>query len=339
MKALLFYLVTTALAISVALAVGHLINPGIGLDISGVEAVETSTAEAVSTADTILNIIPENPIAALANGEMLQVIVFALFVGILIAKLGERVDTVANFFSQFNDVMMEMTSTVMLAAPIGVFCLIAKTFSGIGFSAFLPLAKYMIGVLLALAIQCFGVYQILMKVLTGLNPIKFLKKFAPVMSFAFSTATSNATIPLSIETLAEKIGVSRKVSSFTIPLGATINMDGTAIMQGVAVVFAAQAYGIVLKPADYATVILTATLASVGTAGVPSVGLVTLSMVFASVGLPVEAIGLIMGIDRILDMSRTAVNITGDAVCTTIIAHQNKLLDRDIFNADLKKQN
>ena len=338
-KALLFYLVTTALAISVALAVGHLINPGIGLDISGMEAVETSTAEAVSTADTILNIIPENPIAALANGEMLQVIVFALFVGILIAKLGERVDTVANFFSQFNDVMMEMTSTVMLAAPIGVFCLIAKTFSGIGFSAFLPLAKYMIGVLLALAIQCFGVYQILMKVLTGLNPIKFLKKFAPVMSFAFSTATSNATIPLSIETLDEKLGVSRKVSSFTIPLGATINMDGTAIMQGVAVVFAAQAYGIVLKPADYATVILTATLASVGTAGVPSVGLVTLSMVFASVGLPVEAIGLIMGIDRILDMSRTAVNITGDAVCTTIIAHQNKLLDRDVFNADLKKQN
>ena len=159
------------------------------------------------------------------------------------------------------------------------------------------------------------------------------------MSFAFSTATSNATIPLSIETLDEKLGVSRKVSSFTIPLGATINMDGTAIMQGVAVVFAAQAYGIVLKPADYATVILTATLASVGTAGVPSVGLVTLSMVFASVGLPVEAIGLIMGIDRILDMSRTAVNITGDAVCTTIIAHQNKLLDRDIFNADLKKQN
>lgn len=157
-------------------------------------------------------------------------------------------DTVANFFSQFNDVMMEMTSTVMLAAPIGVFCLIAKTFSGIGFSAFLPLAKYMIGVLLALAIQCFGVYQILMKVLTGLNPMKFLKKFAPVMSFAFSTATSNATIPLSIETLDEKLGVSRKVSSFTIPLGATINMDGTAIMQGVAVVFAAQAYGIVLKP-------------------------------------------------------------------------------------------
>ena len=263
---------------------------------------------------------------------MLQIIFFALFVGILLAKMGEKADTVANFFSQFNDLMMEMTVAVMKAAPIGVFCLIAKTFSGIGFSAFVPLAKYMIGVILALVIQCFFVYLFLLKGFTGLSPIKFLKKFAPVMSFAFSTATSNATIPLSIETLDEKMGVSRKVSSFTIPLGATINMDGTAIMQGVAVVFAAQAFGISLSATDYLTVILTATLASIGTAGVPSVGLITLSMVFASVGLPVEAIGLIMGIDRILDMSRTTVNITGDAVCTTIIAHQNGLLDRERFN-------
>ena len=168
--------------------------------------------------------------------------------------------------------------------------------------------------------------------MTGLSPIKFIKKFFPVMSFAFSTATSNATIPLSIETLEEKMGVSRKISSFTIPLGATINMDGTAIMQGVAVVFAAQAYGIDLTMADYITVIATATLASIGTAGVPGVGLVTLSMVFASVGLPVEAIGIIMGIDRILDMTRTAVNITGDAVCTTVVACQNGEVDKDIFN-------
>lgn len=338
-KAILFYLCTTALAIMVALGIAMMINPGVGVSMENVTKADIGQTEHVSMADTLLNIIPKNPIGAMADGDMLPIIVFALFIGVLLAKMGNRANVVSNFFAQFNDLMMEMTMAVMKVAPIGVFCLIAKTFSGIGFSAFLPLAKYMIGVLLALAIQCFGVYQILMKVLTGLNPIKFLKKFAPVMSFAFSTATSNATIPLSIETLDEKLGVSRKVSSFTIPLGATINMDGTAIMQGVAVVFAAQAYGIVLKPADYATVILTATLASVGTAGVPSVGLVTLSMVFASVGLPVEAIGLIMGIDRILDMSRTAVNITGDAVCTTIIAHQNKLLDRDIFNADLKKQN
>ncbi|MCI6926727.1 dicarboxylate/amino acid:cation symporter [Butyricicoccus porcorum] len=335
-KTLLFYLLTTALAISVALGVANIINPGIGLDTSAIQAQETSVAESTGVADTLLNIIPENPVASLANGTMLQIIFFALFVGILLAKLGDRANLVSNFVSQCNDIMMEMTSAVMYVAPIGVFCLIAKTFSGIGFSAFVPLLKYMIGVLLALAIQCLVVYQGLLKITTGLNPLVFLKKFFPVMAFAFSTATSNATIPLSTETLDVKLGVSRKISSFTIPLGATINMDGTAIMQGVAVVFAAQAFGIDLSGADYLTVILTATLASVGTAGVPGVGLVTLSMVFASVGLPVEAIGLIMGIDRILDMTRTAVNITGDAVCTTIIAHQSGLVDRERFYATVQ---
>ena len=282
--------------------------------------------------DTLLNIIPDNPINSLANGSMLQIIVFALIVGVILAKLGERTETVSNFFSQFNDIMMEMTMMVMNLAPVGVFCLIAKTFAGIGLSAFVPLGKYMLGVLIALAVQCFVVYLGLLKLFTGLNPLKFIKNFFPVMAFAFSTATSNATIPLSIDTLAKKMGVSKRISSFTIPLGATINMDGTAIMQGVAVVFAAQAFGIQLDIVDYITVIGTATLASIGTAGVPSVGLVTLTMVFNSVGLPVEAIGLIMGIDRILDMTRTAVNITGDAVCTTIVAHQNKALNRDVFS-------
>ena len=333
-RTLIFYLFTTALAITVALSVGNIINPGIGLDMSAIKsnAAEVEEMAATSLSDTILNIIPDNPLNSLASGNMLQIIVFALIVGIILAKLGERTETVGNFFSQFNDIMMEMTMMVMSLAPVGVFCLIARTFANIGFSAFVPLAKYMVGVLLALAIQCFIVYLGLLKVFTGLNPFKFIKNFFPVMAFAFSTATSNATIPLSIDTLAKKMGVSKKISSFTIPLGATINMDGTAIMQGVAVVFAAQAFGIQLDVMDYLTVIGTATLASIGTAGVPSVGLVTLTMVFNSVGLPVEAIGLIMGIDRILDMTRTAVNITGDAVCTTIVAHQNKALDRDVFN-------
>lgn len=333
-RTLIFYLFTTALAITVALSVGNIINPGIGLDMSAIKsnAAEVEEMAATSLSDTILNIIPDNPLNSLASGNMLQIIVFALIVGIILAKLGERTETVGNFFSQFNDIMMEMTMMVMSLAPVGVFCLIARTFANIGFSAFVPLAKYMVGVLLALAIQCFIVYLGLLKVFTGLNPFKFIKNFFPVMAFAFSTATSNATIPLSIDTLAKKMGVSKKISSFTIPLGATINMDGTAIMQGVAVVFAAQAFGIQLDVMDYLTVIGTATLASIGTAGVPSVGLVTLTMVFNSVGLPVEAIGLIMGIDCILDMTRTAVNITGDAVCTTIVAHQNKALDRDVFN-------
>ncbi len=335
-----FYLLTTMLAVAVAVSVGLLLKPGIGLDMSQIQAAEVSTdatATSLSFAETILNIIPKNPIASLAQGEMLQIIVFALIIGVVLAKLQDKTQLVTNFFQQCNDIMMEMTMMVMRLAPIGVFCLIAKTFAGLGFSAMVPMLKYMCGVLLALAIQCLGVYQILLKLFTGLNPFRFLKKFAPVMGFAFSTATSNATIPLNIDTLEEKVGVNRRISSFTIPLGATINMDGTSIMQGVAVVFVAQAFGIHLTQADYLTVIATATLASVGTAGVPSVGLVTLAMVFDAVGLPVAGIGLIMGIDRILDMARTTVNITGDAVCTTIVAHQDGALDKSVFNRKTDK--
>ena len=333
-RTLIFYLFTTALAITVALTVGNIIDPGVGLDMSAIKtnAADVAQMEATSLTDTLLNIIPDNPVNSLASGSMLQIIVFALIIGVILAKLGDRAETVSNFFGQFNDIMMEMTMMVMSLAPIGVFCLISKTFAGLGFSAMVPMFKYMGAVLLALVIQCCGVYQILLALLTRLNPLRFLKKFAPVMGFAFSTATSNATIPMNIDTLEEKIGVNRRISSFTIPLGATINMDGTSIMQGVAVVFVAQAFGIQLSPADYLTVIATATLASIGTAGVPSVGLVTLAMVFDSVGLPVAGIGLIMGIDRILDMARTAVNITGDAVCTTIVAHQDGALDKSVFN-------
>ena len=334
-KTIGFYLVTTALAVCVALGSALLINPGRGLDMDAVQKGTVSSAtEATSLVDTLLNIIPKNPVQSMANGDMLPIIVFALFVGIMLAKLGTRGSVVANFFSQFNDVMMEMTMAIMKVAPIGVFCLIARTFATVGFSAFAPMLKYMGNVTLALAIQCLVVYQILLFVFTRLNPFKFIKKFLPVMGFAFSTATSNATIPMSIDTLSKKMGVSKQISSFTIPLGATINMDGTSIMQGVAVVFIAQAYGIPLTMGNLATVVVTATLASIGTAGVPSVGLVTLAMVLNSVGLPTEGIALIMGIDRILDMIRTAVNITGDAVCTTIVCHQEGSLNREVFNKD-----
>ena len=331
-KTVLFYLFTTAMAVTVALSVASLINPGLGVKVDNISTSEVSLSESKPLTEILLNIIPKNPIESLATADMLPIIVFALFVGIMLAKLGSKTSTIANFFSQFNDIMIEMTMVVMSVAPIGVFCLIARTFANIGFSAFVPMLKYMGAVILALAIQCFGVYQILLFLFTRLNPMRFIKKFFPVMSFAFTTATSNATIPLSIDTLHKKIGVSKKISSFTIPLGATVNMDGTSIMQGVAVIFIAQVYGISLTPSDLLTVVATATLASIGTAGVPSVGLVTLAMVLQSVGLPTEGIALIMGIDRILDMLRTAVNITGDAVCTTIVAHQEKALDRTVFN-------
>lgn len=332
-RTIIFYLTTTALAITVAIGVAVLIKPGIGLDMSSIEAGDVTVAKTTSATETLLNIIPENPIESLANGTMLQIIFFALIVGILLAKMNERAEMISNLFTQINDLMMEMTNLVMKFAPIGVYFMLTRTFANLGFDAFVPLLKYMASVTLGLALQCFGVYMVLLFVFTRLNLFRFVKKFFPVMAFAFSTSTSNASIPLNIDTLEEKMGVSRKISSFTIPLGATINMDGTSIMQGVAVVFAAQAYGMNLGPSGYLTVIATATLASIGTAGIPSVGLVTLSMVFAAVGLPVEAIALIMGIDRILDMLRTAVNITGDAVCTTIVAHQNKAIDRETFNS------
>ena len=338
-KTVLFYLFTTVAAVAVALSVANIINPGAGANLSKLEAIAKAASSTTSTTtsnpsmvDTLLNIIPTNPISALASGDMLAIIFFALIIGLILAKLGDQVQLINNFFSQGNDIMMEMTMMVMSVAPVCVFCLIARTFSTLGFSVIFYMLKYVLTVLIALLLQCGIVYQTLLKVLTGLSPIKFLKKFFPVQAFAFSTATSNATIPLSIDTLKEKMGVSKRISSFTIPLGATVNMDGTSIMQGVAVVFVAQAFGIHLSMVDYITVIATATLASIGTAGVPSVGLITLTMVFNSVGLPVAGISMIMGIDRILDMARTAVNITGDAVCTTIVAYQNGDVDKEVYN-------
>ena len=323
------YLITTALAVTIALLIASVIQPGVGLNMGGL--TDANVTSNVTVTDTILNMIPDNPFSSLANGDMLPVIIFGVLVGIILATLKDETNIVNEFFTQGNTVMMEMTRIVMKFAPIGIFCLMAKTFASLGFDGLLPLAKYIICVLVGLAIQAFIVYPSLLVLFTRLNPIKFFRKFISVMFFAFSSSTSNATIPLNLETLSE-MGVSREISSFTIPLGATINMDGTAIMQGCAVMFAAQAYGIDLGTTALLTVIFTAVMASIGTAGVPSVGLITLNMVFGSVGLPVDAIGIIMGIDHILDMFRTAVNVTGDAICTIIVSFKNKSIDLDIFN-------
>ena len=334
---ILIYLLTTALAITIALLIAGIIKPGEGLNMAGLAQANLTTAQTM--ADTVINIIPDNPINSLASGDMLPVIIFGVVIGIILAKLREETKTVNKLFEEGNTIMMEMTSIVMKFAPIGVFCLMAKTFAGLGFEGLMPLLKYIGCVLLGLAIQAFIVYPSIMVILTRLNPIKFFKRFISVMFFAFSSSTSNATIPLNMEKLSE-MGVSRDVSSFTIPLGATINMDGTAIMQGCAVMFAAQAYGIDLGTSALITVVFTAVMASVGTAGVPSVGLITLNMVFNSVGLPVDAIGIIMGIDHLLDMFRTAVNVTGDAICTLIVSFRSKALDLDVFNGkkEIKKE-
>jgi Na+/H+-dicarboxylate symporter len=327
---ILIYLITTAIAVTIALMIGIAIQPGAGLHMTGLADTSNVTANQTMT-DTILNMVPDNPFSSLASGDMLPVIIFGLLIGIILAKLREETETFNKIFTEGNRIMMEMTAIVMKFAPIGVFCLMAKTFGGLGLEGIIPLGKYVLCVLIGLAIQAFLVYPSLLVIFTRLNPVKFFRRFFPVMFFAFSSSTSNATIPLNLDKL-EEMGVSREVSSFTIPLGATINMDGTAIMQGVAVMFAAQAYGIDLGTSALLTVIFTAVMASIGTAGVPSVGLVTLTMVFNSVGLPVQAIGVIFGIDHILDMFRTAVNVTGDAICTIIVSFRNKAMDRDIYN-------
>lgn len=333
-RTILIYLITTALAVSIALLIASFIHPGTGLHMTGL-ATASNVSTNVTITNTILGMVPDNPINSLANGDMLPVIIFGVLVGIILAKLKEETETINKVFEEGNTIMMEMTSIVMKFAPIGVFCLMAKTFATLGYNGLMPLSKYVMCVLIGLAVQAFIVYPSLMVIFTRLNPIKFFKKFYSVMLFAFSSSTSNATIPLNLEKLSE-LGVSREVSSFTIPLGATINMDGTAIMQGVAVMFAAQAYGMDLGASALVTVIFTAVMASIGTAGVPSVGLITLNMVFTSIGLPVDAIGIIMGIDHILDMFRTAVNVTGDAICTIIVSFKNKSIDLDVFNG--KKQ-
>lgn len=325
-----FYLTTTAVAVVIALLLGFFVKPGVGLDMSAIEVVETTVNPKTPLVQILYEMVPSNPIAAMASGNMLQIIVFAIFTGIGLSLLGDKAEFLLNLFSALNDLVMKLVSMVMIFAPIGVFGLIAKTFATVGYAAMIPLMKYILTVYIGLFIHLILVYGGLLKGFTGLSPGKFYRKFLPAMSVAFSTASSNATVPVSLELCEKELGVPKSIASFTIPLGATINMDGTAIMQGVATFFVAQVYGVDMTMGMLLTVILTATLASIGTAGVPGAGAIMLSMVLQSVGLPLEGIGLIMGIDRLVDMGRTAVNITGDAVCTTVIAKQEGELNMEL---------
>lgn len=330
-KIMALYLVTTAMAITIAIVLAVVINPGLGLDMSSLAKGEYAIKDAVPLVDVFSNMVPTNPIASMANADMLQIIVFAILFGVAMTMIGEKAQKVKAFFEEINDINLKVVEMIMTIAPYGVFCLMAKTFATLGYTAMLPILAYMITIMLGLVLQVCLVYNGLLMGLGKLNPIVFIRKFWPTMSVAFSTSSSNATLPMNLKTVQEKLGASKEISSFTIPLGATVNMDGTAIMQGVATVFIAQVFGVPLGINDYLMVILTATLASIGTAGVPGVGLVMLSMVLTQVGLPVEGIALIIGVDRILDMSRTVVNITGDAVCTCIVAKSENELDEDLY--------
>ncbi len=331
LKTISLYLMTTAVAISIALVISLITNPGLGfaLDASVVYAAK----ESPSLSDILIGFVPTNPIKAMAEANMIQVIVLALVFGVSIAMSGDFGRRTLGVFNDFNEVIMKAVTLVMMLAPIGVFCLIAVVFAQQGYEAILPLSKYFFTVLIVLAIQMFLVYGGLLGLLGRLNPLVFFRKFREVMVFGFSTSSSNATLPINLEVTENQLGVKNSVASFTLPLGATVNMDGTAIMQGVATVFIAQAYGVQLGLSEFLMVIGTATIASIGTAGVPGVGLITLAMVLRQVNLPVEGIGLIIGVDRLLDMTRTVVNVTGDAAVTCIVANSEKQLDKEIFLA------
>jgi len=323
LKTVTYFLITTAIAITIGMTLATIISPGT----KGSFDIENATyevTEAPAVTDTLLNIIPSNPFAALAEGNMLQIIVMAVLIGTALTALGEKTKDLVKLVEQGNDLMMYLVHLVMRLAPYGTFGLIATAVGSQGLGAMKAMSLYMIVVVLALIVHGVVTYGGTMALLAKKSPIWFVKNFAPAISVAFSTSSSSATLPISMEIAQEKLGVKESVSSFVQPLGATINMDGTAIMQGVATIFIAQVYGIDLGMTEMLTVVLTAVLASIGTAGVPGVGLIMLAMVLSSVGLPVEGIGLILGIDRLTDMARTALNITGDAACALLISEQEK---------------
>jgi Na+/H+-dicarboxylate symporter len=268
---------------------------------------------------------------------MLQVIVFAILVGVAILQAGDSGKTVLRGCQMISDVIMRMVSILMNLAPYGVFCLLAKLFTSQGFSAIINLALYFGTIVFVLFLHASVVYTSIFALLTRLNPMTLFKNMRPALLFAFSTSSSNATMPITLNVARTRVGAHNSIASFTVPLGATVNMDGTAIMQGIATVFIAQAYGLDLTMGEYLAVVATATLASIGTAGVPGVGLITLAMVLQQVGLPVEGIGLIIGVDRLLDMMRTVVNVSGDGMVTAVVANSEGMLDKDVFN-DLSEQ-
>lgn len=330
-KTFIFYTCTTIIAITLALIIANIIKPGVNLNLKFDS--KFTTTEIPTLIDTIINIVPDNPIKSMVEGNMLQLIVFSLLFGIAISLLSNNSKTIIAFFETLNEIILIILHIIIKISPIGVFCLISKVFANQGLDAFIPLIKYFICILILLLIQLFGTYYVIIRYLAKLNPIVFYKKIKDIMIFTFSTASSNASIPITLDTCTNKLGIQKTIASFTIPLGATINMDGTSIMQTVATIFIAQAYNIDIGITEYLIIILTATLASIGTAGIPSVGLITLIMILQQVNLPIEGIGLIIGIDRILDMCRTTVNVTGDVAITTLIAKQENDLDINKFYA------
>lgn len=328
------YLLTTAFAISIGLLASWIFQPGVGMEMSFESGVEAQ--EAPSLIEILVGLVPQNPVDALASGNILQIIVFAIGLGISLTLIGEKGEPVVRVFESFAEAMYQLTSFVMALAPFGVFGLIAHVSGSYGLEVLLPLAKVIGVAYLASILHVLIVYTGLLSLLGKLNPLRYLQGILDALVVAYSSASSSGTLPISLRCAQKNLGVSEGVAGFVLPVGATINMDGTAIYQGVVAVFIAQLLGVDLSLMDYGMIIVTGTLASIGTAGVPGAGLVMLSIVMAQIGLPLEAIAVIAGIDRILDMARTSVNVAGDLMVTTLVAKSEGELDETIYNAPSK---
>lgn len=335
-KSFAFYLGTTSIAISLGLIVGSVIRPGSGLNMTPEVGTEKA-AQTPSVMETLINIVPTNPVSALAEGQILQVIVFAVALGIALVLIGEHGRPAIRVFESLAEAMYKLTDMVMSLAPYGVFGLMAWVAGEYGMEMLLPLIKVIVAVYIGCFLHIVGFYSLVLSVFARLNPLQFFKGISNAMAVAFTTSSSAGSLPASMKCASEYLGVNKKISSFVLPLGTTINMDGTALYQGVTALFVAQAFGIDLTWVDYITIILTATLASIGTAGVPGAGLVMLTLVLTTVGLPLEGVAIIAGIDRILDMARTVVNVSGDLVATTVIAKSENELDIEHYNADMQQ--
>ena len=331
-KTIAIYLITTAFAVSIGLAFGTLFSPGEGMHMVASGSAEAK--QAPSLVQILVGLVPTNPVTAFAEGNILQIIVFAIALGVSMNLVGEKAAPAIRLFDSLAEVLYKLTDLVMRFAPIGVFALIAGVVASHGIEVLLPLAGVIGVIYLASIAHMLLVYGSLIGGLARLSPLRFFRGIAPALAVAFSTSSSSGTLPVSIECARKNLGVSQGVAGFVLPVGATINMDGTAIYQGVLALFIAQAFGIDLNAGQYLMIILTATLASVGTAGVPGAGLIMLGLVLTSVGLPLEGVALIAGIDRILDMARTTVNVAGDLMTTTLVGSSEKELDREIYNSD-----
>ena len=332
LKTVVYYMCTTAFAITIGLIGGNLFKKM--FPVIATTDLSYQVGEKTSLMDTIVNIFPSNFISPMAEANMLQVIVMALLIGFAIILVGEEKNTrIITACNDLNDVFMKCMEMILKLSPIGVFCLLSPVIASNGPAIIGSLAMVLLAAYVCYIIHAVVVYSFAVKTMGGMSPLKFFKGMLPAIMFAFSSSSSVGTLPINMECV-ENMGASKEVSSFVLPLGATINMDGTAIYQGVCAIFIASCYGIHLTLPQMLTMILTATLASIGTAGVPGAGMVMLAMVLASVGLPVDGIALVAGVDRIFDMGRTVVNITGDASCSIIVSNMERKKDakREIAN-------